>query len=184
MKVTMRPEPELQVYVAWGGQPDWPAASSRPTRGCPDFAWRMLTPRPCGDRDAGGLGPVSAGRRAAGRVARHGSRSQRVAGSRVRRTGRRVLVEGLLYGAGTDGADQVPRAGQAAAGSGGGQRPVAGAGHAGIARRRRRRTMRSGLDGIGLASVRLDAIGGALHCGEATLVPAVPDWMRLPEKAG
>jgi hypothetical protein len=44
-------------------------------------------------------------------------------------------------------------------------------------------TMRSGRDGIGLASVRLDALTGTLRCADATLVPAIPGWMRLPEKA-
>jgi hypothetical protein len=44
-------------------------------------------------------------------------------------------------------------------------------------------TMRSGRDGIGLASLRLDAIGSTLRCGQATLVPKVPDWMRLPKTA-
>ncbi len=44
-------------------------------------------------------------------------------------------------------------------------------------------TMRSGRDGIGLASVRLDAIGGPLRCEQATLIPRVPDWMRLPATA-
>jgi folate-binding protein YgfZ len=44
-------------------------------------------------------------------------------------------------------------------------------------------TMRSGRDGIGLASLRLDAIGTTLQCGEARLVPSVPAWMRLPATA-
>ena len=41
-------------------------------------------------------------------------------------------------------------------------------------------TMRSGRDAIGLASVRIDAIGGALRAGDAALTAAVPGWMRLP----
>lgn len=44
-------------------------------------------------------------------------------------------------------------------------------------------TMRSGRDGIGLASLRLDALGGALRCAQATLVPKVPGWMSLPKTA-
>jgi hypothetical protein len=44
-------------------------------------------------------------------------------------------------------------------------------------------TMRSGRDGVGLASLRLDAIGATLHCVDATLVPSVPAWMRLPASA-
>jgi folate-binding protein YgfZ len=44
-------------------------------------------------------------------------------------------------------------------------------------------TMRSGRDGIGLASLRLDALRQALQCGQATLIPKTPAWMRLPETA-
>ncbi len=40
--------------------------------------------------------------------------------------------------------------------------------------------MRSGVAGIGLALLRLDAIGAAhLSCGEATLHAAAPPWMQL-----
>ncbi len=42
-------------------------------------------------------------------------------------------------------------------------------------------TMRSGRDGQGLATLRLEAIAaGGLVAGEARLTPAVPGWMRLP----
>lgn len=42
-------------------------------------------------------------------------------------------------------------------------------------------TMRSGRDGQGLATLRLEAIGAdGLTAGEARLTPAVPGWMRLP----
>lgn len=45
-------------------------------------------------------------------------------------------------------------------------------------------TMRSGRDGLGLAVLRLEAIGAErLRCGEAELTPRVPDWMRLPQMA-
>jgi folate-binding protein YgfZ len=40
--------------------------------------------------------------------------------------------------------------------------------------------MRSGRDGIGLALLRLDALGSELVCGESVLTPKIPDWMRLP----
>jgi len=40
-------------------------------------------------------------------------------------------------------------------------------------------TMRSGLDGLGLALLRLDAAGEALACGRAVLHPAAPAWMML-----
>lgn len=44
-------------------------------------------------------------------------------------------------------------------------------------------TMRSGRDGIGLASIRLDVIGATLLCGDARLTPSIPAWMRLPVTA-
>jgi folate-binding protein YgfZ len=45
--------------------------------------------------------------------------------------------------------------------------------------------MRSGRDGLGLAVLRLEAIGGTapLPSGEARLTPRVPGWMRLPSPA-
>jgi len=45
-------------------------------------------------------------------------------------------------------------------------------------------TMRSGRDGLGLATLRLDALGATLSCGTAQLTPRVPAWMRLTETAG
>jgi hypothetical protein len=44
-------------------------------------------------------------------------------------------------------------------------------------------TMRSGRDGAGLAMLRLDALAGALRCGDTALVPVIPTWMCLPETA-
>jgi tRNA-modifying protein YgfZ len=44
-------------------------------------------------------------------------------------------------------------------------------------------TMRSGRDGIGLASLRLDALGGTLRCGQAIILPKVPTWMSLTASA-
>ncbi|HEU0217562.1 MAG TPA: folate-binding protein [Stellaceae bacterium] len=42
--------------------------------------------------------------------------------------------------------------------------------------------MRSSRDRLGLALLRLDAIGeGGLTAGRSTVSPATPDWMRLPE---
>jgi folate-binding Fe-S cluster repair protein YgfZ len=45
-------------------------------------------------------------------------------------------------------------------------------------------TLRSVLGESGLAVVRLDALGGPLLSGGATLTPRVPDWMTLPVAAG
>ena len=39
-------------------------------------------------------------------------------------------------------------------------------------------TMRSANGSMGLAVLRLDALGAALRSGEATVTPVVPDWMR------
>jgi tRNA-modifying protein YgfZ len=43
--------------------------------------------------------------------------------------------------------------------------------------------MRSSRDGIGLALLRLEAVGrgGALTAGDTTIEPTMPNWMRLPE---
>lgn len=41
-------------------------------------------------------------------------------------------------------------------------------------------TMRSGIPGHGLALLRLDAIEGALTCGDVTLTAASPAWMVRP----
>ncbi|HWD60069.1 MAG TPA: folate-binding protein [Stellaceae bacterium] len=42
--------------------------------------------------------------------------------------------------------------------------------------------MRSSRDGVGLALLRLEAIGkGAMSAGGAAIEPLTPDWMRLPE---
>ena len=42
-------------------------------------------------------------------------------------------------------------------------------------------TLRSGRGGRALATLRLEALGEPLACGEAVLVPRVPGWMRLGE---
>jgi tRNA-modifying protein YgfZ len=39
-------------------------------------------------------------------------------------------------------------------------------------------TMRSGIGQMGLAVLRLDAMGSELHCGDAILVPQTPAWMQ------
>ncbi len=40
--------------------------------------------------------------------------------------------------------------------------------------------VRSGIGGLALASLRLDALDKPLIAGEATLTPRIPSWMRLP----
>jgi hypothetical protein len=44
-------------------------------------------------------------------------------------------------------------------------------------------TLRSGRGARALATLRLEALEGALSCGEAVLVPRPPPWMKLPEGA-
>ena len=44
-------------------------------------------------------------------------------------------------------------------------------------------TLRSGRGARALATLRLEALDGALSCGEAVLVPRPPPWMKLPEGA-
>jgi tRNA-modifying protein YgfZ len=44
-------------------------------------------------------------------------------------------------------------------------------------------TMRSSAGDMGLAHLRLDALGGELCCGEAVLRPIIPAWMTLPATA-
>lgn len=43
--------------------------------------------------------------------------------------------------------------------------------------------MRSGRGRLGLALLRIEAIGEKLSCGAATLIPRVPAWMALPQPA-
>ncbi len=44
-------------------------------------------------------------------------------------------------------------------------------------------TLRSGRDGVALATLRIDALGGVLSSGGARLLPQPAPWMRLPESA-
>ena len=44
-------------------------------------------------------------------------------------------------------------------------------------------TLRSGRDGMALATLRLDAMGAALTCAGAALSPRPPAWLRLPDAA-
>ncbi len=45
-------------------------------------------------------------------------------------------------------------------------------------------TLRSGRDGLALASLRLDALDGELESGGARLTPRIPGWMVLPQNVG
>jgi len=45
-------------------------------------------------------------------------------------------------------------------------------------------TMRSGRDGRGLATLRIEALAGPLEAGGATLTPRLPAWFALPSEEG
>ena len=183
MKVALREEPALHVHVAWGGVPEAGGIISPDPR-LPDFAWRLLsasmlpasaTPDewdlyrlaaglPDGSRDleADRSTLLEAGFDELAGVS--WSKGCYMGQELTARTKYRGLVKRRLVPVGVEGA--LPALGT----------PVLRDGiEVG--------TMRSGRDGIGLASLRLDALGGTLRCGDATLTPRVPSWMHLPEPA-
>src|ERR1700730_5194777 len=86
-------------------------------------------------RHGGGMGCASAGAGAAGWLGGYGGGKKRAAGGWVRRTARRVVDQGLLSRPGTDGADEVSRSGEAAAGARCHRWSDSPAGHTGAARR-------------------------------------------------
>ncbi len=45
-------------------------------------------------------------------------------------------------------------------------------------------TIRSGIDQMALATLRLDSLGGSLSAAQAMLAPRLPAWMQLPETTG
>jgi folate-binding protein YgfZ len=184
MKATLRPEPALHVHVAWGGRPD-ASAIMAPDPRLADLAWRILAAEPL----AGNASPEDWDRRrlAAGLPD----------GSKDLEADRSVLLEaGFDELAGVDWSKGCYM----------GQELTARTKYRGLVKRRlvpvsvdgplpapgspvlrdgvEVGTMRSGRDGIGLASVRLDALGGTLRCAESTLVPRFPAWMRLSVAAG
>jgi folate-binding protein YgfZ len=183
MRVTLRAEPALHVHVAWAGRPDVPGVVAPDPR-LPDFAWRILTAEPL----------------AANATPEDWDRYRLAAGvpdgSKDMEADRSILLEA--------GFDELAGVSWSK-GCYMGQELTARTKYRGLVKRRlvpvsvegdlpspgspilrdgvEVGTMRSGRDGIGLASVRIDALGGTLRCLEATLTPRVPDWMRLPESA-
>jgi tRNA-modifying protein YgfZ len=185
MAVSLRADPALQVFVGWPGRPDAQGPDAQgivaPDPRLPDFAWRVLTEAAVA---------VTA-------TAEDWDRYRLAAGlpdgSRDMEADRSVLLE-----AGFDELDGVSWS----KGCYMGQELTARTKYRGLVKRRfvpvtvdgplpplgspvlrdgvEVGTMRSGRDGIGLASLRLDAIGATLRCAEATLVGSVPQWMRLP----
>jgi folate-binding protein YgfZ len=184
MKASLRAEPALHVHVAWDGRPDVEGVVAPDPR-LPGFAWRVLAPEPLAAtatpedwdryRLAAGLPDGSKDMEADRSVLLEAgfdelagvswSKGCYMGQELTARTKYRGLVKRRLVPVAVDG--RLPAPGS----------PVLRDGvEVG--------TMRSGRDGIGLASLRLDALGGALHCGEAIITPRVPEWMQLPERAG
>ena len=187
MRVALRLEPALHVHVAWQGVPAVgqqglePASIMAPDPRLPDFAWRILSPA---------LLPATASpedwdlyRLTAGLPD----------GSKDMEADRTVLLEA--------GFDELAGVSWTK-GCYMGQELTARTKYRGLIKRRLLPvaiqglspppgtpvlrdgidvgTMRSAREGIGLASLRLDAAREALRCGDATLIPSVPAWMRLP----
>ncbi|HBK05522.1 MAG TPA: folate-binding protein [Acetobacteraceae bacterium] len=183
MKVSLRAEPDLFVSVAWGGRLD-SAGIVAPDPRLPDFAWRVLasaalaanaTPEdwdlyrlqaglPDGSKDMEADRSVllEAGFDELAGVS--WTKGCYMGQELTARTKYRGLVKRRLVPVGVDG--PLPASGT----------PVLKDGvEVG--------TMRSGREGIGLASLRLDAIGADLRCGEAALVARVPTWLQLRDMA-
>jgi tRNA-modifying protein YgfZ len=183
LKVSLRPMPDQHVYVAWGGRADV-AGVIAPDPRLPDFAWRILATEPLSatatpeDWD------------------RYRLQAGLPDGSKDMEADRSVLLEA--------GFDELAGVSWSK-GCYMGQELTARTKYRGLVKRRlvpvtvegplpavgalifldtaEVGTMRSGRDGIGLASLRLDAFGGALRCEQAKLTVRVPGWMRLPQTA-
>jgi folate-binding protein YgfZ len=181
MKTNLRPEPVLHVHVAWGGRPDLSAIMAPDPR-LPDFAWRILS----AEQLPGNTTPEE--------WDRHRLAAGLPDGSKDMEADRSVLLEA--------GFDELAGVSWSK-GCYMGQELTARTKYRGLVKRRlvpvsidgslpplgapvlrdgaEVGTMRSGRDGVGLASLRIDALGGTLRCAEAILKPSVPSWMRLPE---
>jgi tRNA-modifying protein YgfZ len=186
MKATLRPEPALHVHVGWGGDPDLSgpdlSGTMAPDPRLPDFAWRILS----AELFAGNTTPED--------WDRYRLAAGLPDGSKDMEADRSVLLE-----AGFDELDGVSWS----KGCYMGQELTARTKYRGLVKRRlvpvsvdgnlpplgtpvlrdgaEVGSMRSGRDGIGLASVRIDALSGPLLCAGSILTPRVPSWMRLPE---
>ncbi|WP_428490917.1 YgfZ/GcvT domain-containing protein [Rhodopila sp.] len=183
MKASLRADPALHVHVSWDGRPDVPGVIAPDPR-LPDFAWRILAREPLSanaapedwdrHRLAAGLPDGSKDMEPDRSVLLEAgfdelagvswSKGCYMGQELTARTKYRGLVKRRLVPVGVDGPLPVPGS------------PVLNSGvEIG--------TMRSGRDGIGLASLRMDSLAATLQCAGATLTPRIPGWMRLPEAA-
>ncbi|MBN9509646.1 MAG: folate-binding protein YgfZ [Alphaproteobacteria bacterium] len=170
------------VHAAWTGTPDVPDVVAAPDPRLPEAGWRVLAARPL----PGGAAPAAwdahrialglpdgtrdlepektvlleAGFDELGGIS--WSKGCYMGQELTARTKYRGLVKRRLVPVAIAGPVPAPgtpvRAGDAEVG-----------------------TMRSATGAIGLALLRLDALARPLACGEATLTPRMPAWMRLPE---
>jgi folate-binding protein YgfZ len=184
MKALLRAEPALHVHVAWGGRPDVEGVIAPDPR-LPDFAWRILAADPLAAsatpedwdryRLAAGLPDGSKDMEADKSILLEAgfdelagvswSKGCYMGQELTARTKYRGLVKRRLVPVAIRGALPPPGS------------PILRDGvEVG--------TMRSGRDGVGLASLRVDALGASLRCAEATLVPSIPGWLHLPVAAG
>ena len=185
-KVAVREaSPDYAVYVAWNGKPVAPpgavmAADPR----LPDAGYRILSPTPLGmdsgeqdwdlHRLALGLPDGSRDMEAEKSVLLEAGFDELNGVSWTKgcylgqeltaRTKYRGLVKRRLVPVGIEG--HLPAPGT----------PVFAAG-------REVGAMRSGRGQLGLALLRIDALGERLSCDAATLVPRIPAWMGLPQPA-
>jgi len=180
-KVTLRAVEDLCVYAAWGAPPTVPALTAADPR-LPEAGWRLLstTPLPTTTFEADWD-------------------SHRIAlglpdGSRDLEAEKTVLLE-----AGFDELNGVSWT----KGCYMGQELTARTKYRGLLKRRlvpvavtgplpapgtvvlrngkEVGDMRSGREQTGLAVLRLEALRDTLTCGDATVVPRIPIWLRLPE---
>ncbi len=182
-QVTVRIDDALRVYVAWDGTPDLPAIAAPDPR-LPEAGWRVLSTDtlpsdadfaawdrhrlalglPDGSRDLESEKTVllEAGFDELSGVS--WTKGCYMGQELTARTRYRGLLKRRLVPVEVDG--PLPETGTSV------ERGDAEVG-----------TFRSGRDGRGLAILRLDALDTALRCGEASLIPRIPGWMRLPEPA-
>ena len=186
-KVTMQAAPEQRVYVAWGGAEPTIAAAHAVIAAdprLPEAGWRVITTAPVAtnadavdwDRyrltwglpdGAQDLEPEKSVLLEAGFDELHGvswTKGCYLGQELTARTKYRGLVKRRLVPVSVAGPLPAPGT------------PVLRDGvEVG--------TMRSGHGEIGLALLRVGALTGPLACGQATLMPRVPTWIRVPEAA-
>jgi tRNA-modifying protein YgfZ len=183
MNAQLRAAPEFHVHVAWPERPDCGGIVTPDPR-LPNFAWRILATQPLAanatpddwdqhrlevglpdgskDMEADRSVLLEAGFDELGGVS--WSKGCYMGQELTARTKYRGLVKRRLVPVAVDG-------------------PLPPVGTAILRDNIEVGSMRSGRGAVGLASVRLDALGAVLRCGQATLIPKIPTWMRLPETA-